>query len=264
MAVISITSAKTAPGATTTASALAITWPSPALLVGADPAGDDVIAGYLGPWIAKEWVRPHLGVVSFAIATRHQGPDQGSDLAAHTQLLPGARNARVLLGLSEPAQITALGPHGWQRLASCLAAAAGPGKAVDAILDLGRFGPATSRPLLDISDLLLVAVRPQHRSVLAARPLIRRLRELLPPHHLGLAVLAADQRQAAEVCDVLQLPLGMLLPEDVATARALSDPVTTGLPRKTPLLRAATAAGTRLHQALNQPVPQQRLVGVRV
>jgi len=53
MAIISIVSAKASPGATTTATALAVTWPAPVVLVGADPAGDDVIAGYLGPWIAR-------------------------------------------------------------------------------------------------------------------------------------------------------------------------------------------------------------------
>ena len=263
MAVISLVSAKAAPGATTAAVALAVMWPAPVVLVGADPAGDDIIGGYLGPWIARDWVQPAKGIVSFATATRHCGPEECGDLAAHTQLLPGARNARVLLGVSEPAQITAVGPGGWQRLATTVAAAAGPGMTVDAIIDLGRFTPATPRALLENADVVLVAVRPQHRSVLASRPLIRLLRQLMPAERLGLAVVAAGERQAAEVAEVLQTPVGVCLPEDPLTARAISDATTTGLRRTTPLIRAATAAGTRLHDALNRPVSQQYLIGAR-
>jgi len=264
MAVISIVSAKASPGATSTATVLALTWPAPVLLVGADPAGDDIIAGYLGPWIAKGWVHPSKGIVSFATATRHAGPDELGDLAAHTQLLPGARNARALLGLAEPAQITALGTTGWQRLARALTVAAGPGSGSDTIVDCGRFGPATPRVLLEVADLVLVAVRPQHRSVMATRPLVRLLRQLVQPEMLGLAVLAATDRQAAEVADVLQTPIGLRLPDDATAAHAFSDATSTTLPRKSPLIREATAAGTRLHHALNQPpVPRPRLVGAR-
>ncbi|MFC0433376.1 hypothetical protein [Kutzneria buriramensis] len=263
MAIITIVSAKAAPGATSAAVALAVTWPAPVLLVGADPAGDDIIGGYLGPWIAKGWVHPAKGIVSFATATRHVEPDQACDLAAHTQLLPGGRNARVLLGLSDPAQIMGVGPAGWQRLARSLAASAGAGCASDAIVDCGRFGLATPRALLQVADLVLVAVRPQRRSVLATRPLIRLLQQQFQPQRLGVAVVAATPEQADEVVEVLKVPAGVHLPDDVVTARAFSDGATP-LPRRSALTRTATAAGTRLHHVLNQPqLPQPRLVGAR-
>lgn len=258
MAIIAIVSAKTAPGATTTAVALAVSWPTPVLLVGADPVGDDVIAGYLGPWIARGWVHPNRGIVSFASATRHAEPDQIGDLTAHTQLLPGSRNARVLLGVSEPAQTTVIGPAGWQRLTQALTAASRSG--CDVIADCGRFSPATPRPVLEAADLVLVAVRPQRRSVLAARPLVRLLRQLVRSDKLGLAVVAAGPEQADEVKEVLEVPIGVRLPEDAAAAQAFSDG-TASVARKSPLVRHATAAGTRLHHALNQP--QLRLVGAR-
>jgi hypothetical protein len=258
MAIISILSAKTAPGATTTASALAVAWPAPVLLVGADPAGDDIIGGYLGPWIARNWVHPTKGLVSFATATRHTEPGQPVDLAAHTQLLPGGYNARVLLGLADPAQNTAVGPAGWQRLAEALtAAAAGPGSGSDAILDCGRFGPATPRVLLEVADLVLVAVRPLRRSVLATRPLVRLLSQLIAPDRVGLALVAATEPQAAEVAEVLGLPVGVRMPRDEVCAQALSDG-TAALPRKSPLLQAALATGTRLHHTLNHTVPLQQ------
>lgn len=263
MAIISIVSAKTAPGVTTAATALAVTWPAPVLLVGADPAGDDIIGGYLGPWIAKGWVQPAKGIVTFATATRHTEPDQIGDLAAHTQLLPGSRNARVLLGVSDPAQIIGVGPAGWQRLAKALVATAGAGSTSDAIVDCGRFGALTPRPLLDVADLVLVAVRPQRRSVLAARPLLRALQQQFPPERLGLAVVAATPEQADEVVEVLGVPAGVQLPTDVPAAQAFSDAVTAP-PRRSVLTRTATAAGIRLHHALNRPqVPRPHLVGVR-
>jgi hypothetical protein len=261
MAIISILSAKACPGVTTTATVLAAAWPAPALLVGADPAGDDIIGGYLGPWIARNWVHPNKGLVSFATATRHAEPGQPGNLAAHTQLLPGAHNARVLLGLAEPAQNAAVGPAGWQRLAEALTATTGPRSASDAILDCGRFGPATPRVLLEASDLVLVAVRPLRRSVLATRPLVRLLPQLIRPDRLGLAALAATETQAAEVGEVLGLPVGVRLPLDEACAHAFSDATTT-VPRKSPLIQAALAAGTRLHHTLNHPAAlQQRLIG---
>jgi hypothetical protein len=262
MAIISILSAKTAPGATTTAIALAAAWPAPVLLVGADPAGDDIIGGYLGLWIARNWVHPSKGLVSFATATRHTEPGQPVDLATHTQLLPGGYNARVLLGLGDPAQNTVVGPAGWQRLADALTAAAGPGSASDAILDCGRFGPIAPRVLLEVADLVLVAVRPSRRSVLATRPLVRLLPQLIAPERLGLAVIAATEPQAAEVAEVLGLPVGVRLPREDACAQALSDGTAT-LPRKSALLQAALATGTRLHHSLNHPTALRRpLIGV--
>jgi hypothetical protein len=260
MAIISILSAKASPGTTTTAAVLAVTWPAPVVLVGADPAGDDLVGGYLGPWIAKGWVYPNKGVVSFATATRHAELGQPCDLAAHTQLLPGARAARVLLGLVEPAQYPAVGAAGWQRLAQALTDSAGPGSASDAIVDCGRFGPATPKVLLEAADLVLVAVRPSHRSVLASRPLVRLLRGMIGPERLGLAVVAANSRQADEVADVLGLSVGVWLPQDSVTARVFSDGTATASSRRSSLIQAATAAGTRLHSVLNQT---PSLVGAR-
>jgi hypothetical protein len=262
VAMIAIVSAKTSPGATTTAVALAVTWPTPALLVGADPGGDDVIAGYLGPWIERGWVMPGKGVVSFAVATRRVAPGQIGELAPHTQLLPGGRNARVLLGVSEPVQTAAVGPVGWQRLTDALTQVSRSG--TDVIADCGRFGPATPRPVLEAADLVLVAVRSQRRSVIATRPLVRLLRQLVRPDQLGLAVVAAGPEQAEEASEVLTLPIGVRLPEDPLAARAFSD-ATSPPPRRSPLVRHATAAGTRLHHALNQPQPQpqMRLVGAQ-
>jgi len=262
MAVIALVSAKTSPGATTTAVALALSWATPTLLVGADPGGDDVLSGYLGPWVSKGLVRPNMGLVSFAHATRHTDPAEVGDLAAHTQLLPGGRDARVLVGLTEPSQGAVVGAGGWRRLATALSAMAGPGRECDAVVDCGRFGPATPRALIEVADLVLVAVRPCHRSVMAARPLLRVLRQQVPAERLGLAVVATTARGAAEVREVLDVPLALTLPSDLVAAQACSD-AAAAVPRTSPLIREAVAAGHRLHAALTHASLGRVLVGTR-
>ncbi|MEV0460406.1 hypothetical protein AB0H89_35095, partial [Catellatospora methionotrophica] len=47
MTLIAIVSAKGSPGASTAALAFTLTWPSPVLLAECDPAGGDLLAGYL-------------------------------------------------------------------------------------------------------------------------------------------------------------------------------------------------------------------------
>jgi hypothetical protein len=74
--------------------------------------------------------------------------------------------------------------------------------------------------------------------------------------------VAASPEQADEVTEVLEVPIGVRLPEDTAAAQAFSDG-TASVARKSPLVRHATATGTRLHHALNRPQPQLRLVGAR-
>jgi hypothetical protein len=262
MAVIAFVSTKSSPGATTSAVALAITWSTPALLVGADPSGDEVLSGYLAPWVSRGFVRPNTGLVSFTHATRHAEPTYVADLAPHTKVLPGSANSRVLVGVTEPAQAGVVGAAGFQRLAAAVKAAAGLSNACDALLDCGRFGSATPRPLLEAADLVVLAVRARHRSVMAARPVLRVLRQMIQPERLGLAVIAASPKAVDEVVEVLSVPVAVALPLDLVAAAAFSD-AEAAVPRRSPLVKAAAAAGRRLHQALAQPPAQRALVGAR-
>ncbi|MHB8341736.1 MAG: hypothetical protein ACYDB7_11270, partial [Mycobacteriales bacterium] len=66
MAVLELASAKGAPGASTTALALALVWPRPILLVECDPAGGDLLAGYLAGADP-----PGGGLLGLALAARH-------------------------------------------------------------------------------------------------------------------------------------------------------------------------------------------------
>ena len=64
---IAMTSAKGAPGVTTAALALALSWPRRTVLAELDPAGGDVLAGYgRGPLVTRhdawESCRPERGV----------------------------------------------------------------------------------------------------------------------------------------------------------------------------------------------------------
>src|SRR4029079_12777257 len=67
MALISVMSAKGAPGATSTALLLANLWPDPSLVVDADPLGGDIalrLAGEHGP------LNPNQGLMSLLPAAR--------------------------------------------------------------------------------------------------------------------------------------------------------------------------------------------------
>ena len=87
MTVIALTSAKGAPGVTTTALALTLLWPRPVLLAECDPAGDSsLLAGYMGGSV--EHTRGLLGL----LAAQRRG--ELAD-AFWSQTLPLAPDPRV-------------------------------------------------------------------------------------------------------------------------------------------------------------------------
>jgi hypothetical protein len=265
MAMIAMLSAKASPGVTTTVAALTTTWPSPVLAVGADPAGDDLMTGWLGEWLIGGWIRPEHGLLGFVTASRHDDQAGAHDLRPYIQAVPGAANARVLTGLAEPSQAASVGPAGWQRLARALTHLATSHPAgVDVIVDCGRVGSATPWPLLHAADLVLVGIRTERRSVLAARPLVRLLTATIPPDRLGLAVAASSHYSAAQASEVLRLPIALRLPLDPQSAGAFSDGAAAATRRRPALLRVAEEEAKRLHQSLNQPVAIPRvLAGAR-
>jgi len=63
---VAVLAGKAAPGATTVAAALTLSWPGPVILVDADPAGGDVMAGLLPGRASTE-----SGLLSWSVAGRH-------------------------------------------------------------------------------------------------------------------------------------------------------------------------------------------------
>lgn len=246
---ITIVSGKGAPGATTTLAALAAAWPAPTLLADCDPAGGDLAPGWLGQWVVDGTIRTDRGVLSHATVTRHAAAGDPAALIDHVQMVPPARHVGLLAGFTAPGQHAAVGAAGWTRLTVALSAfKTAAGHPADALVDVGRYGAFTPWSLLLAADVVLVAVRPTQRHVLAARPILATLSERIVPQRLGLAVCATTAAGTREVRAALGWEVAVEVPMDVRSAAVFSDGLDAGtLPRRSPLLRSARRAARRLH-----------------
>ncbi|WP_275293515.1 hypothetical protein [Amycolatopsis sp. La24] len=256
---ITIISGKGAPGATTTLAALAATWPAPVVLADCDPDGGDLARGWFGQWLLAGQVRADVGVLSHATATRHATAGDPTALIDHVQAVPPVQHVGLLAGLSAPGQRAAVGPEGWTRLTVALAAfKTRTGRPADALVDVGRFGAATPWPLVQAADLVLVAVRPTQRHVLAARPLLEELAGRVAPEKLALAVCVTTQPATREVRAALGHEVAVGIPEDTKTAAVLSDGHGAGaLPHRSALLRAVFPVARRLHGTYHRYTPAE-------
>jgi Flp pilus assembly CpaE family ATPase len=240
MTVVALASAKGSPGVTTTALALAWTWPQAfpgrrVLVVDADMAGGDIAAGYL-----QGAVPPSAGLLGLA-ATR--GVDLAEALWEQVLALDEDGTRLLLLGVNDPAQAHPLGGR-WASLARVLANVNGKEPGVDVVVDLGRLGTVgEARALLHHADLALLVLRSSLTAIAAARPAIRRLRE---ERASGIGCLLIGERQpydAGDVADVLGVPVLATIAHDPVSAAVFS----TGAPAgwrfaRSPLLRSVRAA----------------------
>lgn len=148
-----IAAGKGSPGATTLALGLALTWPTPVLLVEADPSGGSVRRGYgQGANLAGR------NLLGWRLAARRTDPVEA--IWANTVQLAGG--GEVLPGLDTPAQASSID---YTLLARVLA-----GLDVDVIVDVGRIpGPAGVGPLIAVADRVVIALRSTLASVHAAQ-----------------------------------------------------------------------------------------------
>lgn len=162
MGLISLVSAKGAPGVTTAALALAALWPRPVLLADCDPAGGDValrMPGLDGAPIDRD-----RGLLSLAALSRRGLT--GEQVCEHVQTVQGGLD--VLAGVRSPEQAVA-SAHLWSSLGSALDAMAD----VDVIADCGRVADDTQAlltlPLLRSSRLVVLVGRPEAAAVVHLR-----------------------------------------------------------------------------------------------
>lgn len=246
-------SAKGSPGVSTTALACTLSWPWRTLLAECDPAGGDILAGYLG---GLEIPTP-IGLLPLAAAElRNQAeqafPGQLVDLDAGN---PGHR--LVLPGITDPVQAGTIRPT-WQRLAEFFRGLEHGDGGFDVIADCGRLATnAPPWPLLHRADLVLLVLRPGSlRTIAPAVPAVAQLRRELTEHATGpgsvAAVLIGDGRYGRrEVEQQLQIPVLAELPADRRTAAVLSDGG--GRLRGTEtLLRAAATCEPTIRQAIGR------------
>lgn len=244
-----LTSGKAAPGVTTTACALATTWPRALLLADCDLAGGDVAPGLMAGRVGAE-----TGLLSWSAAVRHEtGPAAAaSALLSHAVQIPEHPMLGLLPGFGTAAQGASFTAATWERLATALAAAP-RSLGRDVLVDTGRLvGDRGCWPVVRAADLVLLVVRPSVRSVHAAHDALRRLRtELGDLGTVSALVVGAGPYSADEVAGTLGIPLAGRMPADGVSASVFSDGVAAsgrGM-RRSPLVRSAGEMARRLAAA---------------
>ncbi len=242
MSMYALVSSGGAAGVTTTALALALTWPQPVIVAECDPAGGAILAGLFAGHLPAP--RGLLGVAFEAgRAAAPLSAERGGELAA----LDGSGSRMFLPGLSDPRQAPGLAPA-WPAIARVLAS-----QPCDVIADCGRLDAGDGQPASVLAGAALVAmvIRPTLRYISAARPRIEMLLELRGgPERLGLLLVGERGHSPAEIARTLGIPVLASLPFDARTASVLSD----GVGRRAsladrPLMRAARSAGPAVARA---------------
>lgn len=258
MAVITLTSAAGAPGCTTTALALALTWQRRVLFVEADPAGTSLVPGWLSG--AYDGARSLLNVT---IGLSNGLPIH--DLLNNQQVSAPEpfteRDASFLIGWLNPAQAnSAVGL--WDQIGSALVELDHAG--IDVIVDAGRATQgAWPVPLLTCSDQVLMVCEGSHLSAVRTAPTAMALTDLLlsagRENSLGLVVVERGGYSASEVAKSLNIQLAATMPNDPKHAEVLShgwgpEPVDVNSRRarkllSSGLLQAAGSAGVAISKA---------------
>jgi hypothetical protein len=212
VSVLVAVSAKGSPGVSTSLLALALGWPSPVLLVEADPAGSGVRAGVLGASVPASG----HGVLECALAARRGA----ADLHAFCWSLGEAQHAWVLPGLSDPAHLPSLA-SAWPFFARALSDV----RDRDVLVDAGRVTTDdVPAELLAVADALVVMLRPTLVGVDRAKPLVRRYTELLAGSRTEVLVLPVGPGHYShrEVTHSFEVGSAGGLPNDAVAAGALA------------------------------------------
>ncbi|SHH34646.1 hypothetical protein [Streptomyces sp. 3214.6] len=250
MAVIALAGCSGAPGVTTSALALLLSWPlEPGrrlVLAECDPDGGAVLHGLLQGTLGDRY-----GLRNLSVAAR-QG-DLGDafwrqliDLSSEDGKKGSPRERLLLPGITDPVQAASLGSV-WKALGVIFRGIEAE-HGHDVLIDLGRrgaFGP--SGVLAEQADAVLVVVRNTLRCLQAAEGRVRALQERVGD--VGLLVIDEGPYPAGEVQRVLQVPVVATLPYAPKDARVLSDGAEQ--PRhfiKSPLMKAARTGGALLVQ----------------
>ncbi|GAA4283240.1 hypothetical protein GCM10022261_07710 [Brevibacterium daeguense] len=185
MTLISLASAKGAPGTTTLALLAAALWPRTSFLVDADIRGGDL--AYRMPLEVGGPVDPDRGLMSLMPLARKELPPQV--IAEHAQTLLGG--TELIAGLFEPEQATAV-----QQLWPSIGRGFAQVTTHDVIADLGSlWASATHLPLAKESAALVFVMRPRPADVIHTRRRLAKLRSALPAAtpRFGVVVVAEER-----------------------------------------------------------------------
>lgn len=254
MSVVVLTTGAGAPGASTTALGLALSWAGPTLLVEADPAGTSIVPG----WYRGSIDPQPRNIVNLALT---EDPDalSGAIFDQAVTLDPAADVERlVLIGLTEPAQAPAL-QSWWGPIGEAFQTMSAAGYTV--IVDAGRLTQGSyPTPLLTIADQVLLVCRGTLSSVLRSYPMALQLRSALASSGnsdtLGLLVIHNNSERYYQPADIAKrygVSFALSIPDDPVSAATLSD----GIPARPPLLTRLRRRRDRSTPDLPTPSPEQ-------
>jgi len=251
---IAITSPGDHAGTTTTAFAMALTWPGRVLLAECSPSGGMLMRGYFQCQAPESG-----GLWDLALAAVHGKTAALDALWSQTIALDEPRQRLLLPGLTDPFLSTELSASTWETLAEAFA-----DLPVTVLADAGPIGPEQPFALLRAAELVLVVMRPTLAQVAAATPRLSRLRQALGPGApLGLCVIGDRPYSVRDVRAALgDFAFTAMLPVDGKAAEILSEGGGSDWARRkievSPLMRAASATG---QAALSFAAAQRRLLG---
>lgn len=226
MPIIVLTTAAGAPGASTTALGLALSWPGPALLVEADPAGTSLVPGWFRGAIDPQ----ERNIVNLALVERAEDLTEAIfDQAISIASDENEHQRLALLGLVEPVQAAALPDGWWEPVGSAFQALSAAGYAV--IIDTGRITQGSyPMPLLAVADQVLLVCRAEVAGILRSYPMAIWLKALLAKtgnaDTFGVIAIGNGGNRyysGRAVAKQLGVQFAFSLPDDPLSAAALSD-----------------------------------------
>lgn len=252
MAVVSVMSAKGAPGTTTTTLLLATLWPANSIVLDADPLGGDVALRLQRS--DGRAMDPERGLLSMLPAARRGLLPE--NVAQHTQEAVGGQ--QVLAGLPGPEQALAVAPL-WPTLAEVFRRIPD----ADMFVDAGQVQSRSEHlPLIQQSDLLLCVYRATAWSALHTRRRIESLADTLQDHGVRVGIIGvatpADEhdRQSAAAAirsgfsDVVDYGGIAFDPKAVA----MFEGATVYRPERSLIARSGRAAAERIYRDLSGSV----------
>lgn len=254
MAILLLTSCSGAPGVTTLAVGLALTWPRPVLLADADPgASQAVLSGYLTG-------RSASGKGLLRVAEAHRDQRNLREAVVDQCLTLGDTDGErrlFLPGFTRPGSAAHFAGV-WDDLAETFDRLGDVD--LDVIVDAGRLGPLGLPPgLLERSALTLVVLGSSLRSVMAARvqlPVIAETSRASAGTRGRTGLVVVDEGhpyRASEIGKALGTEVLARLPDDGDSAAHFSD----GAPQHrkfagAPLVRSVRAAASSFSGVLQQ------------
>jgi hypothetical protein len=190
MPMLAIATAGGSAGGTTTAFALALTWPGPALLAECAPEGGQLLRGYFQ--CAEP---PDRGIWNLAVAAVRGSENASAIVQDQFVPLSETENRFLLPGLADPFLATQIAADTWTVITQVLNELP-----YVVLADVGPIGPATPFRLLGAADLVLLVIRPVLSQLAAARPRLTRLRQSLGERaRLALCCVGSGSYSAEEI-----------------------------------------------------------------